>query len=299
MKKRYCFVWLFLSIFIGSCKREVKIDNIYDQKVQFHALKQLLYTNLFNKKDFVFPRHLKLTSEKGDEIIVDSLFNSTKLVLRFNYSCCEKCIEAEVEKIQTFFNVTSDIIGIGTYESVRNLKIIKQKLHVNFPVYFLPLEYCDYLLPKELEELYLPYVFVMDEDLTASRIFIPSINFPEISDEYYHFIKQHYFENTINGKNGIFPVNIIRDRILKYDQEYTFKFKYFNKSRYPLIINDVKTTCGCTVPLWRKVSLLPGDSAQLEIKFKPENKGFYHKKIFVFFEKQSNPSILILQGIVE
>ena len=50
MKKRYCFVWLFLSIFIGSCKREVKIDNIYDQKVQFHALKQLLYTNLLLKK---------------------------------------------------------------------------------------------------------------------------------------------------------------------------------------------------------------------------------------------------------
>ena len=43
----------------------------------------------------------------------------------------------------------------------------------------------------------------------------------------------------------------------------------------------------------------PFIAAQLEIKFKPENKGFYHKKIFVFFEKQSNPSILILQGIVE
>ncbi len=61
---------------------------------------------------------------------------------------------------------------------------------------------------------------------------------------------QHDFGNIINGT----PVETV--------------FKYTNEGNVPLVISNIKTTCGCTVPKdWSKEPLAPGASEQFTVKF--------------------------------
>ena len=45
-------------------------------------------------------------------------------------------------------------------------------------------------------------------------------------------------------------------------------FSYTNSGRSPLVVTDIKSTCGCTVPQgWSKSPLMPGESSQFSVKF--------------------------------
>jgi len=45
-------------------------------------------------------------------------------------------------------------------------------------------------------------------------------------------------------------------------------FTYTNSGRSPLVVTDIKSTCGCTVPQgWSKEPLAPGESSQFTVKF--------------------------------
>ncbi|HJN54700.1 MAG TPA: DUF1573 domain-containing protein [Flavobacteriaceae bacterium] len=45
-------------------------------------------------------------------------------------------------------------------------------------------------------------------------------------------------------------------------------FSYTNTGETPLVITDIKSTCGCTVPRdWSREPLNPGESSQFTVKF--------------------------------
>lgn len=45
-------------------------------------------------------------------------------------------------------------------------------------------------------------------------------------------------------------------------------FSYTNSGRSPLVVTDIKSSCGCTVPQgWSKEPLMPGESSQFTVKF--------------------------------
>ena len=45
-------------------------------------------------------------------------------------------------------------------------------------------------------------------------------------------------------------------------------FSYTNTGQAPLVITDIKSTCGCTVPKdWSREPLNPGESSQFTVKF--------------------------------
>lgn len=45
-------------------------------------------------------------------------------------------------------------------------------------------------------------------------------------------------------------------------------FSYTNTGEAPLVISEIKSTCGCTVPQdWSKAPLLPGESSQFTVNF--------------------------------
>ena len=45
-------------------------------------------------------------------------------------------------------------------------------------------------------------------------------------------------------------------------------FSYTNTGESPLVITDIKSTCGCTVPRdWSREPLSPGESSQFTVKF--------------------------------
>lgn len=62
---------------------------------------------------------------------------------------------------------------------------------------------------------------------------------------------------------------------------YTFEFT--NTGDNPLIINNARGNCGCTVPSWPKEPIMPGEKGKMEVVFSPkENQtGQQNKKVTI------------------
>lgn len=59
-------------------------------------------------------------------------------------------------------------------------------------------------------------------------------------------------------------------------------FSYTNTGDAPLVITDIKSSCGCTVPQdWSKEPLAPGDSGDFTVKFNGSGKNKVSKTVTV------------------
>jgi hypothetical protein len=49
-------------------------------------------------------------------------------------------------------------------------------------------------------------------------------------------------------------------------------FKFKNTGEVPLVITNVKTSCGCTTPYWPKKPIKPGESDEIKVQFNTNHK---------------------------
>ena len=52
--------------------------------------------------------------------------------------------------------------------------------------------------------------------------------------------------------------------------EHDFKFK--NNGEYPLILNNITSSCGCTTPEWPKEPIGPNETSSIKVRFDTKNK---------------------------
>lgn len=78
-----------------------------------------------------------------------------------------------------------------------------------------------------------------------------------------------------------------------------FLFKYKNISTEPLLLQTVRTTCGCTAAEWTEEPVMPGETGHISIEFESSQRGEFHKKIRVFFDKQRKAEFLWIRGEVQ
>lgn len=284
------FFTLSCIFFMHNCT--VKHSEIEDN---VENLKHFFITNFIHSSSFTLPSSVEIINEKSQNITLGSLFKSDKLVLRFTYSSCENCILAELENLKTLpATLKSNIVLLITYQSPRILKIIKEKYNIEFPVFFIDEKIAESIFPSELNKLTQPYLFYIDDRLICQNIFIPSPSFPELSKIIYHEILNKYIKHS----SQIFTQNIFDFGEIKNNKEYQFHFNYRNPESYPLIINDVKPTCGCTVVDWKKSPLAPGATSSLTVKLTPDQTGYLFKKIYITYNQNKTATIAI-KGIVK
>ena len=56
---------------------------------------------------------------------------------------------------------------------------------------------------------------------------------------------------------------------IKQDSENKFIFSFTNTGKEPLIIENAKGSCGCTVPQYPKEPIPPGGTGEIEVVYKP------------------------------
>ena len=83
---------------------------------------------------------------------------------------------------------------------------------------------------------------------------------------------------------------------LNADGVRTFKFK--NVGKTPLVINDIKSSCGCTVPKKPAGPIMPGDSGEIEVKYATNRPGGFSKSITVSSNADEPVKMLQIKGIV-
>jgi hypothetical protein len=74
--------------------------------------------------------------------------------------------------------------------------------------------------------------------------------------------------------------------------EHTFEFT--NTGEFPLIINNITASCGCTTPEWPREPVAPGAKSSIRVRFNSRGKqGEQNKTITVF--ANTDPSMTDLQ----
>ena len=79
------------------------------------------------------------------------------------------------------------------------------------------------------------------------------------------------------------------------DEDYSTYFSFRNSGQKPLLIYDVKTSCGCTVPTWNKSPIAPGDTSQIEVRFHPKEHQIGLEQKTVTVMTNTDPGITVLQ----
>ncbi|MDT0555962.1 DUF1573 domain-containing protein [Patiriisocius hiemis] len=76
-------------------------------------------------------------------------------------------------------------------------------------------------------------------------------------------------------------------------------FEFTNVGNEPLVITDVKSTCGCTVPEKPEGPIGPGKKGQIKVKYDTKNKvGPIRKNITVYSNADEPVKLLKIKGEV-
>ncbi len=75
-------------------------------------------------------------------------------------------------------------------------------------------------------------------------------------------------------------------------------FEFTNTSKENLIINNVRSTCGCTRPEWPQKPIRPGKKGQIGITYNTKISGNFYKSITVYSNTEESPTKLFVKGNV-
>ncbi|WP_281299295.1 DUF1573 domain-containing protein [Flavobacterium limnophilum] len=78
----------------------------------------------------------------------------------------------------------------------------------------------------------------------------------------------------------------------------TVLFKFSNTGESPLLIKEVNTSCGCTVPEWPKDIIEPNENGEIKIVYDAKYPGRFNKTITVFYNGKNSPQVLTIKGEV-
>jgi len=78
------------------------------------------------------------------------------------------------------------------------------------------------------------------------------------------------------------------------------EFVFTNNGNEPLILSNVKASCGCTVPTWTKEPIMPGQKGSIKVRYNTNNIGAFTKTITVTSNAVDSPRIVLkIRGKVE
>jgi hypothetical protein len=80
---------------------------------------------------------------------------------------------------------------------------------------------------------------------------------------------------------------------IEYGSDGTCTFTFTNKGETPLVISNVRATCGCTVPNWTRDPIKPGEEGEIKVKYNTNIVGTFNKSITV--TSNGNPANIVLR----
>ncbi|PWG05360.1 DUF1573 domain-containing protein [Polaribacter aquimarinus] len=87
-------------------------------------------------------------------------------------------------------------------------------------------------------------------------------------------------------------------KIAKGDNgERTFVFT--NIGDQPLIIKNIQSSCGCTVPKKPKKPIMPGEKGEIKVSYDTKRVGGFSKAITIFSNAKNKRKVIKIKGYVE
>ena len=100
-------------------------------------------------------------------------------------------------------------------------------------------------------------------------------------------------ESRIEFKNNTYDFGTI-----DFGSDGTCEFIFTNTGKEPLMLSNVKSTCGCTVPEWPHEPVKAGENGILKVTYDTYRVGAFTKSITVYSNAANSPIRLFIKGKV-
>lgn len=75
-------------------------------------------------------------------------------------------------------------------------------------------------------------------------------------------------------------------------------FVFTNIGDKPLVIKNVKSSCGCTIPKKPEKPILPGEKGEIKVSYDTKRVGGFSKSITIFSNAKNARKVIRIKGIV-
>ena len=83
-----------------------------------------------------------------------------------------------------------------------------------------------------------------------------------------------------------------------YKHPVKAEFKMKNSGDRPLLISDVKTSCGCTTVSYPSTAIAPGKTFSVSAVYDAKTMGHFQKEIGIYSNASDKPMMLTIRGVV-
>ncbi len=104
-------------------------------------------------------------------------------------------------------------------------------------------------------------------------------------------------ENT-DGPVLHFETNTVDFGEIVQESDPLRKIVFSNSGNAPLVIKNAKGSCGCTVPIWSKEPIMPGQTDTLTIRYDTKRIGQIRKSVSLYTNQSDDPYVLQVVGKV-
>lgn len=153
-------------------------------KLLYHNQKQISAYQVFTN-GMELQRKLELQTEQGEKIQMGSIISGPALVLRYSELNCQSCVDLILEELMTFSTFNEEnILLLAYYKEPSYLYQFKRMNRLQYPVFSIK----NTGLPPDT--LNVPYLFLLDQSLQVSNVFIPEEGDTASIKQYLNFASQ-------------------------------------------------------------------------------------------------------------
>ena len=104
---------------------------------------------------------------------------------------------------------------------------------------------------------------------------------------------------AINAQEFKFKTETINYGKVALNSDGKRVFEFTNTGDAPLVIKDIKSTCGCTVPKKPEAPIMPGETGEIEVSYTTHKPGGFNKAITIISNAKSGErKMLKIKGFV-
>lgn len=109
-----------------------------------------------------------------------------------------------------------------------------------------------------------------------------------------------FAQDATQENKGVFEFesSVIDYGTIAHNADGVRAFKFKNVGNAPIVITDVKGSCGCTVPTKPDGTIMPGESAEIGVRYATDRVGAFSKTVTVTSNASEPRIILKIKGTV-
>lgn len=86
---------------------------------------------------------------------------------------------------------------------------------------------------------------------------------------------------------------------IEYGGDGNVVFTFTNKGKAPVVLSNVRASCGCTTPEWTKTPVLPGEKGIVKVRYNTNLPGTHNKSLTVNPNTVNANVVLHIKGSVK